>query len=104
MERLLENPVQVDTEGTAFGEHFSVLATDASLAHKLLTQRAKEALLGWQPSGRSGLRRSRGLSVTWSDEGLTLNWPIDQQEPEDMAAFAELGMTLVRETRGGGSW
>jgi len=103
MERLLESPVAVDTAGTAFGKEFSVLATDTSLAQRLLTERAKETLLAWQPKGR-GAWRYRGASVLWSDEGLSVSWRTDAQDPEDMAAVAELGMTLVKESRGSGTW
>lgn len=98
MQRLLENPLVVDADGTAFGEKFSVLATDTSLARKVLTGPAKEALLNWAAGGRRG----RGAQVTWSDDGLSLQWPTNLSDPEQLAPFAELGMTLAREIRGGG--
>lgn len=98
LQRLLENPLVVEADGSAFGERFSVLATDTSVARKVLTGPAKEALLNWAAGGRRG----RGAQATWSEEGLSLQWPVNLSEAEALASFVELGVTLARETRGGG--
>jgi len=104
LERLLENPIPLEDDGTEFGKLFSVLTTDPSLAHKLLTSRAKEAILGWRSCGEPNPRRAQGLQASWSQEGLSLHWQADLYDPEEMVSFAELGMTLVKESRGSSGW
>lgn len=95
-ERLLESQVVFDTADPEFDKSFSVLATESRIAQRLVTPHARQALLAWPPSGGKGRARGAGLSVTWSAQGFSLSWPDAIRPAEEVAAFAELGMTLLK--------
>ena len=92
---LMERSVEVETGDPVFDAAYAVFATDAGPARKLMDAGVRQAMLGWTGERRLGTGGA-ALSVTWSPEGLSLDWPGTLADPEAMARFIEIGELLGR--------
>jgi hypothetical protein len=102
MQRLMEHFVEVEPGGAAFKERFAVLATDESAAKRAVTAGSCEALMSYAPATTGGRITARSLSIIWSEEGMVITQNNELYSPQSLASFIELGITLAKESRGGG--
>ncbi len=102
LKRLMENFCEPDLGDGEFKERFAVLATDESIAKSVVTADKRRALMQYIPATMGGRIRARALWVLWSDEGMVLSLGEEIDNPEALASFVELGITLAKDPRGAG--
>ncbi len=102
LQRLMENFCEPDLGDDGFKARFAVLSTDESTARTALTEEKRQALMKYIPDTMKGRITARALWLLWSDEGMVLSLGEEIGDPEALASFIELGITMGKEPRGGG--